>query len=266
MRRFLASAADVEGSNKKQRASDSGVANLSLNDQSTSLQCSQFAPTLLTAGDVEHAFASNTDRWITHNGMMYKLRSGVNVGSNKMVAFDMDGTLITTKSGKTYAVDENDWKLWDASVRTTIQKLHAEGAYIAIISNQNGINIKKVQKESVQRKVDKIIETVGVPMDFICAIDDNHFRKPRTGMWEFLCYARRRDSKVDVGASIPLFETSLYVGDAAGRPQEGTRGKDFSDSDYKLSLNLGIEVRCCNLYPLQLWTSTLSTHTLYFIK
>lgn len=175
--------------------------------------------------------------------MMYKLHSNANSVSTEMVAFDMDSTLIATKSGKTYAVDEHDWKLWDPSVRTVLQKLHSEGKYIAIISNQNGIKVKAVTKEAVQRKVDRIIESIGVPLDFICAIDDNHFRKPRTGMWEFLCYARRRDAAATcTNGAVPMIGTSLYVGDAAGRPQEGTRGKDHSDSDYKLALNMNVEV------------------------
>lgn len=34
--------------------------------------------------------------------------------------------------------------------------------------------------------------------------------------------------------------SSVYVGDAAGRPKCGTRKKDFSDTDFKFALNLGI--------------------------
>jgi hypothetical protein len=44
------------------------------------------------------------------------------------------------------------------------------------------------------------------------------------------------------GGVVPALALSTYVGDAAGRPKEGTRGKDFADSDYKLALNLGIKV------------------------
>lgn len=270
-------------------------------------------PTILTSEDIAQAKTSVIDKWTSYGGIMYKL-SGPRKDVTDMVAFDMDGTLITTKSGKTFAVNEHDWKLWDPSVKTVLQRLHAENKYLAIISNQSGVKEKKITKEALQSKVDSVIEALGVPMDFICAIEDDRFRKPRTGMWEFLCQARNAtanaasagviasnettaiattastatkvfdpnevesnssddeyaqprasvalatvatssttaittstSSTSSTSSSLPLcapvmFASSLYVGDAAGRVKEGTRNKDFSDSDYKLALNLGIEV------------------------
>jgi Polynucleotide kinase 3 phosphatase len=38
-----------------------------------------------------------------------------------------------------------------------------------------------VTKLEVQRKVDSVLASVGVPMDFICATEDDGFKKPRTG-------------------------------------------------------------------------------------
>jgi bifunctional polynucleotide phosphatase/kinase len=48
-------------------------------------------------------------------------------------------------------------------------------------------------------------------MDFICSLDDDCYRKPRTGLWEFLMLARY--PALDLTTS-----NALYVGDAAGRP------------------------------------------------
>ena len=55
------------------------------------------------------------------------------------------------------------------------------GKVLSLISNQNGIKNKSTTREEVQRKVDAIISAIGVPMDFICALDDDAFKKPRTG-------------------------------------------------------------------------------------
>ena len=127
----------------------------------------------------------------------------------------------------------------------------------------------------------------GVPVDFICSIDKDVFRKPCTGMytqtvehpsslsalmlhsgmWDFLVQARlggvdlsrclyvgRCDASSIPATSRLTASSSVHwshcnVGDAAGRAKDGTRKKDFSDTDYKLALNVGIEVRiylsCC---------------------
>lgn len=43
------------------------------------------------------------------------------------ISLDMDGTLITPKSGEKFGVDENDWKFWDKSVLGILQRHHKEG-------------------------------------------------------------------------------------------------------------------------------------------
>ena len=42
----------------------------------------------------------------------------------------MDGTLIKTKSGKTFAVDFSDWKLWDPSIPEVLSRYHKAGENI----------------------------------------------------------------------------------------------------------------------------------------
>lgn len=186
--------------------------------------------------------------WVEYPGIMLKLRSSKEKKEAKgVIAFDMDGTIIATKSGKTFAENEFDWKFWNEAVLSKLRALHEEGYFLAFISNQGGVGKKKDNvdgKAALQRKVDAIIDRVNVPIDFICSFENDIFRKPRTGMWDFLSIARWQAS---VEASKSSEETSssfrlLYVGDAAGRPSHGTRSKDFSDTDLKVALNLGVEV------------------------
>ena len=256
MRRFLVNNhTEDETDTKRQRVEVSDTVVAYKTDNGIAIASNVQTIALLNADDNIQAMNSPTNKWVDYCGIMYKFSGVSDATKTEMVAFDMDGTLIDTKSGKKFAVNESDWKLWDPSVRTVMRQLHAENKYIAIISNQNGIKEKKVTKESVQRKVESIIAEIGVPMDFICCIDDGKFRKPRTGMWEFLCKARfpaaAASASTATGSAALSTSSSggqstyLYVGDAAGREKEGTRSKDFSDTDYKLALNLGIKVCFC---------------------
>jgi bifunctional polynucleotide phosphatase/kinase len=75
----------------------------------------------------------------------------------------------------------------------------------------------------------------GVPLRILAALNKyDIYRKPNIGMWEVV-----RDVYAQQGLEIDL-ETSLFVGDAAGRL--GGRGiaKDHSDTDFKFALNVGL--------------------------
>lgn len=43
---------------------------------------------------------------------------------------------------------------------------------------------------------------------------------------------------------------SFYCGDAAGRPAKGKRKKDFSDTDRKFAINIGIKFYTPEMYFL----------------
>eukprot|EP00606_Chrysophyceae_sp_TOSAG23-5_P001081 GSChrysophyteH2.ASY1.ANO1.1458.1 assembled CDS len=161
--------------------------------------------------------------------------AGADAGKQRMVAFDMDGTLITTKSGAKFAKNADDWKLFDSvKVKDELKRLHNEGVYVAIISNQAGIGNGKTEIGGFKMKVENILQELDVPCDFICCTAEiSPFRKPLPGMWELL--RRQRCPTLSLDAT-----NSLYVGDAAGREAvKNQRKKDFSDSDVKLAWNVG---------------------------
>lgn len=149
MRRFLADTIQSEVNSKKQRtdAADSEA------QSCCSPVCSQLSPTLLTPDDIAHASNFKPDTWVTHNGMMYKLRSSANAGSKDMVAFDMDSTLIATKSGKKFADDdEHDWKLWDPSVRTTLQNFTQRELILPSSATKMALKSRKYPKKLYKEK------------------------------------------------------------------------------------------------------------------
>lgn len=156
--------------------------------------------------------------------------------SYKIAAFDLDGTLIVTKSGKKFAKDIDDWKWFHATlVKAKLTELAREGYTLAIFSNQNGIAKGHVTASQVQRKVETIVKQLKLPMLVFLSAENDIMRKPRLGAWTEM-------TKL-VGAKSELFfnkDASFYCGDAAGRPKVSERAKDFAATDYKFALNAGI--------------------------
>ncbi|EYC42957.1 hypothetical protein Y032_0509g2721 [Ancylostoma ceylanicum] len=152
----------------------------------------------------------------------------------KIAAFDMDGTLITTKSGKVFPVDNSDWRIIYTEVVPRLKKLYGEEEYkIVIFTNQKGIQVGKVDKNGFKRKMEAIIAKLGVPAQAFVAIGEGQYRKPCTGMWKELEEANGNVS-IDISKS-------LYVGDAAGRHKTKIRPKkDHSCADRFFASNLGV--------------------------
>jgi DNA 3'-phosphatase len=210
---------------------------------------------LLSETEIQHARRTPTNVWVAKSNLLLKLSPLID-NSTRMgvVAFDLDGTLIVTKSGKAFAENKNDWKFFHASVPAKLQSAYAQGYSLAIISNQKGIDNSKDQKE-LQDKFDSILQSLSVPMDVICSHEEDVYRKPRTGMWEYLWEARWR-----LFPQALQRESCFYIGDAAGRPAGiGGKKKDFSDTDYKFAVNLNIQVSSCFSFLFS------SSATLFFV-
>jgi bifunctional polynucleotide phosphatase/kinase len=165
---------------------------------------------------------------------LYKLNGGL-CAFNGIVAFDLDGTIIKTKSGKAFGETKNDWIFFSPNVPAVLKSLYESGKYVAIISNQNGVGkCHGLSLEDLKHKLDSILSKLQCPVDVFCAFEKDQYRKPRTEGWMWLLGRRVIDF-----SSLP----SVYVGDAAGRPKRGHVKKDFSASDLKFAMNCGATVR-----------------------
>ncbi|KAG2173495.1 hypothetical protein INT44_007086 [Umbelopsis vinacea] len=149
----------------------------------------------------------------------------------KIAAFDLDGTLILTASGRTFAKDESDWKWLSASVPKKLESLHNDGYAIAILSNQNGLNSAS-KVTAFKRKVATILSQLSISVRLIAAMKKDINRKPATGMWELL----QKSVNGKIGES-------FYIGDAAGRAAgwKPKAKKDHSCGDRKFADNIGIK-------------------------
>ena len=139
---------------------------------------------------------------------------------DKIAGFDLDYTLIKTKSGKLFPINKNDWELLYSEI--TIEKIKdiAKTHDIVIFTNQ-----KKYTDEFIE-KLDNIKKLFNVNMIFIVSKKDGYYRKPMIGMWKLLENSIF-DKTIDK-------DNSFYCGDAAGRD------KDFAASDLMFAHNLEI--------------------------
>lgn len=166
----------------------------------------------------------------------------------KIAAFDLDSTLITTKSGLKFARGEDDWKWWHPTVPTRLKELNAQGYAIVIVTNQAGVSLREDSKtpkaglrsvNNLKGKLTAVFKALDVPMSAYAATEHDVFRKPRSGMWEQLC----KDYGLAVDAGDIDLEGSIFVGDAAGRAEDRSAGvkKDHSCSDRDFAANVCIK-------------------------
>lgn len=161
--------------------------------------------------------------------------TGTDRESERIAAFDFDGTLVKTKSGKRFATDENDWQWWHPCVPDTLQRLHSDGTRLVIFTNQGGIAYKgkwdPAKEQAICARIEAACTALGFPIDVFVAVTEDRWRKPSADMWrEFM------------STCASTIESALFVGDAAGRAAKWAPGKrkDHSCVDRKFAHNAGI--------------------------
>jgi bifunctional polynucleotide phosphatase/kinase len=171
----------------------------------------------------------------------------------QIVSFDFDSTLVDTKSGRAFATGPTDWKLWNASVKKKLIELNQDKQVVLMIfTNQNGIAKGKLSENDFHKRMEGFLKEIGedVPIVVFAATKENHFRKPATGMWEYM-----EQDYLDIEANNIQIDkaNSIYVGDAAGRPKgwEKSKKKDHSCGDRKFALNCGIKFATPEAYFLK---------------
>lgn len=148
----------------------------------------------------------------------------------RIAGFDLDHTIIKTKSKKTFPVDKNDWYI-DDQVLNKLVRLNNK-YHIIIYTNQGGIKSGKQDKNEWIEKCNNIVSKLNIPVIIIASIEDDLNRKPNIGMWTTIIDNFNLNIKI---------KKSFYCGDGAGRPKYLKRKADFSCTDYKFALNLNIK-------------------------
>ena len=184
--------------------------------------------------------------------------------SQSVAGFDIDWTIIRTKSGRKFPTGPSDWTFFDSKVPVKLKELHDEGKKIVFFTNQGGIEkgnssiltgqsllfygptivilwaiihifVGNTSIKELQDKYEDIINSLDIPVQIFISTGNDHYRKPGPLMWEFM--EKNCNGRVSIELS-----SSLYVGDAAGRNKDWIKGKpkDFSCSDRMFAANVGV--------------------------
>ncbi|KAJ8731381.1 hypothetical protein PYW07_004545 [Mythimna separata] len=169
-------------------------------------------------------------------GELYVFTSKGVQASHKIAAFDMDGTLIKTKSGKVHPVDTKDWQIAFHNAQEKLKDLIEQGYRLVILSNQAPIGNGRVKIEDFKIKIEHIVKKLAVPFQVYLATGKGFYRKPTTGMWKVLSEQKNDGLEIDM-------VKSFYCGDAAGRVASWAPGKkkDHSMADKLMAENLGLQ-------------------------
>jgi len=132
----------------------------------------------------------------------------------RIAAYDMDGTLIETKSGAKFPKGPDDWK-WRVGVKEKLAEVY-QTHDVVIITNQ-----KKMSAKDVENKALALVDDLKLPLVFIAGHANEFYRKPHTGLWEVV------SGGVDKGES-------FYVGDMK--------------TDALFASNVGIDFHWANPY------------------
>lgn len=171
-------------------------------------------------------------KFIENNGLIYSISS--NNTFSKIAAFDLDSTIIKTKSGKIFPIDKNDWEFLNNYVKEVLYNLFNNCYKIIIFTNKKDISKDINKKKNFIDKIENIRKELNFDFDIFMSTDDDYYRKPMTGMW---------DTFIDLYPIKIDKNNSFYCGDAAGRNNNWINGKkkDFSICDLYFAHNIGLK-------------------------
>lgn len=169
----------------------------------------------------------------------------------KVAFFDADSTLRISKSGSVSANSQDDVLILP-NVPEKLEELARDGYFIAIVSNQGGIeegHITHAIADGALFYTVRLIELDGGKVHYFdYAESKDKYRKPEVGMFERLeVFLKER---LDPSISIDI-KKSFMVGDSAykkpsnnyagDKRPDGTMGTHFSNSDRLFAKNLKIK-------------------------
>jgi len=176
--------------------------------------------------------------WTENSDHSYSIGNYGNITINatdSIAAYDLDHTIIMPKKGKLFLNKNVDEWIFLDNIIDKIKESTIDKKFI-IVTNQKKLNKKNDEFEIWKTKVYDVLYTIGVPCLVLVSFKEDRNRKPSP----FIVLDNFSFNK----------ENAFYCGDAGGinkaktfkiNTKTITHEKDFSDTDYKFALNLGIK-------------------------
>ncbi len=149
----------------------------------------------------------------------------------KIALFDVDGTLITSKSGRKWAADAEDWIYLSPTIPTILNEYRKMGWIVALISNQSDWT----KSDAPKKKLESVLESLEAdngwrpwclvataPISRKKGAESDPYRKPAQGLYDVLL-SRLGWNQEDV-------RDRLMCGDASG-PSDSFPPYRWADSD-----------------------------------
>ena len=154
--------------------------------------------------------------------------------SDKIAIFDMDRTIIRTKTFREHPIGINDWMFWDPTVPSKLKQVKDKGYRVVIVTNQKRLSQGHTTLNEIQSKIEDFSNQIGIEMSAFIATSDDEFRKPLPGIWNFIL-DKHNTAKIDK-------DQCFIVGDASVRANVGYRRKHKhkSDADRIFAINCGL--------------------------
>lgn len=148
----------------------------------------------------------------------------------KLIIFDVDGTLTTTKSGATFRKTADDWQ-WLPGRLEKLAKLDRQGAKLACATNQGGVAYGLLDPREIRTALTLMAEEAHIPVVEMC------FSHPKASLAEYREDSPRR--KPGPGMLLSIIQKSgesasdtLMVGDRPEDEQAAmAAGVDFQWAD-----------------------------------
>jgi bifunctional polynucleotide phosphatase/kinase len=189
-----------------------------------------------------------TDTFLHHFEINFLNLDPTNI---KIAAFDLDSTLIKTKSKKVMPESKDDWTWFTNlnNMKRILKSLVKKGFVIVVFSNQKNLE-KRISIEDFQSKINSINYELNLNISWMFALEDDIYRKPMLGLFKYYTNIIKSFYDVFDTPSNINYSESFYCGDAAGRVYN-SKSKDHSYIDMYFAHNANIRF----ITPEQLFLS-----------